>query len=80
MVSTFFRCLVQKFQAAAVYASLELPIDPAKVFVHGGSHGGFLTAHAIGQFPVSEDVWCQDRSIAVFSRHWHLPVLVLQSR
>ena len=28
-------------------------VDGRKVVVSGGSHGGFLTAHLVAQFPVS---------------------------
>ncbi|XP_065178364.1 acylamino-acid-releasing enzyme-like [Sycon ciliatum] len=42
---------VKDVQVAAQRAVDELPIDMSKIYVHGGSHGGFLAAHAIGQYP-----------------------------
>ena len=38
----------------AVQTVLQMDVaDPDDVYVIGGSHGGFLTAHLIGQYPVS---------------------------
>ena len=38
------------FQAAQAMAT-DLQVPSNKIFVQGGSHGGFLTLHLVGQFP-----------------------------
>ncbi|KAK3101343.1 hypothetical protein FSP39_002866 [Pinctada imbricata] len=42
---------VKDCQEAADFILKEGKADSSKVFVFGGSHGGFLTAHLIGQYP-----------------------------
>jgi len=42
---------VHDVQQAAVFVKDMLDISDKNVFVTGGSHGGFLTLHLIGQYP-----------------------------
>ena len=41
------------FQLAMERVRKENLVDHKNTFVYGGSHGGFLAAHLIGQYPVS---------------------------
>ncbi|KAJ8730347.1 hypothetical protein PYW07_017385 [Mythimna separata] len=42
---------VKNCKAATDYAIENYPIDATKVFLTGGSHGGFLVTHLSGQYP-----------------------------
>ncbi len=53
-VSAFFQHAVDEVLKGGV-------VDPERVVVVGGSHGGFLTLHLIGQFPVSAHAQAQAR-------------------
>ncbi len=41
------------FTQAAVHTALQrdLTLDPKRLAVIGGSHGGFLSCHLVGQYP-----------------------------
>ena len=42
---------VSDVQHAAQTVAKDLDIPAGRIFVHGGSHGGFLTLHLVGQYP-----------------------------
>ena len=50
VLDTHYFCFTQDAAVAMVKRGL---VDGERVCVMGGSHGGFLAAHLIGQFPVS---------------------------
>ncbi|GFV86658.1 acylamino-acid-releasing enzyme [Trichonephila clavipes] len=49
---------VSDVQQAALHVKNNSNFDIGDIFAFGGSHGGFLTAHLCGQFPVSANILC----------------------
>ena len=54
VVYCFYLFLLFDFQSVVKRIVASRLVDPDKVGVIGGSHGGFLTGHLIGQYPVSD--------------------------
>lgn len=65
-ICTFFSLLSllllhYNFQNAALEVIEKEGYDKSRVFVWGGSHGGFLTCHLVGQYPVSYSSFINDK-------------------
>lgn len=43
---------IEEVHYAAQWVTREMHFDPKRVFLHGGSHGGFTVGNLIGQYPV----------------------------
>ena len=64
IVKSFFNTLTSLVFVNLQYAAKKVlesgEVNDTNVFVMGGSHGGFLTAHLIGQYPVSFPIFFEE--------------------
>ena len=59
-VNTLTSLVFVNWQYAAKKVLESGQVDDTNVFVMSGSHGGFLTAHLIGQYPVSFPIFFEE--------------------